>query len=306
LASLLGPGCSTDDASRRDGADASPPAADGSTGGVPTVGGGATSDGGAPSSAAGTAGGLTSGADGVNPGGHTSSGGMAVSDGGTAHRDAGADGADSGSGVPGSGGAPASSVGAGTAPVGTPCTGAAATVHASQTSAEIQTIFDAQPVGAVVCFTRGTYRIASALSPRQGQTLHGEAGAVLNGAVVVTGFAPSGATWVKTGAVFASAGSEANAEPWCEDTTTHSCSYDEWVFLDGAPLARAPSRDALTQGSFFADYGAKALYLGSDPAGHTVELESARAAIRIAASEVIVEGGIRSLRGFQRQHVPPR
>jgi hypothetical protein len=163
-------------------------------------------------------------------------------------------------------------------------------VTATQTAAQIQQVINGQPAGATICFKSGLYRLSAPLSPKQGQTLHGEAGAILNGAAVVSGFTASGSAWVANDVKFVSTGSEANAEPWCEDLTTHLCSYDEWVFVDGAPLARVTTRDAVKAGTFHNDYAAKALYVGTNPAGHVVELGTTRTGVQIKVADCVVEG----------------
>ncbi len=262
----------------------------GGTGASPGGGGGASGggEGGDASGVGGNASSLggVSSSGGVS-GGTSSAGGTSGSSGAT-----GATGGQTGTGgsATNADGGTTRAMGAGDAPVGTPCVSASATVDATKSAAEIQQVLDAQPTGALICFQQGTYRLSTALKPRQGQTLHGESGAVLDGAVVIANFSTTGNAWEATNVTFASGGSEANAEPWCEDTTAHPCSFDEWVFLDGAPLARATSAATVTAGTFFDDYGAHALYVGSNPAGHTVELGTTRAAIQITADDTVIEG----------------
>jgi hypothetical protein len=277
------PACSSDEG-------ANSPASGQGSGGAPTPGSGGLS-----------ASGGTAGTSGSSAGGVAASGGSVSGGSGNAGSNSGGSASPTG-GLPSSGGERAdggvdepdggspTSAGAGDAPVGTPCVNPGATVTATQTAAQIQQVINGQPAGATICFESGLYRLSAALAPKQGQTLHGEAGAILSGAVVVSGFAASGSAWVANDVKFVSTGSEANAEPWCEDLTTHLCSYDEWAFVDGAPLARVTTRDAVKAGTFYNDYAAKALYLGTNPAGHLVELGSTRAGVQVKVADCVVEG----------------
>ena len=60
--------------------------------------------------------------------------------------------------------------------------------------------------------------------------------------------------------------------------------------LDGAHLTRVASASAVKAGTFYADYAANAIYLGSNPAGHAVEMSKTATAIESGATGVVVRG----------------
>jgi parallel beta-helix repeat protein len=182
--------------------------------------------------------------------------------------------------------------GAGSAPIGTACTDTAHTVTPSMSTSQIQSVISNAPTGAYICFASGTYRLTATLSPRQSQTMHGEPGAVLKGSVVLSGFTPSGNTWVVGSVPLITTGPEAAAIRWCEDNVGGPCAYAEDVFFDGAPLTRVLSASAVTAGTFYTDYTNDNVYIGSDPSGHTVEIGHTTAAIRSTQASVVIEGFI--------------
>jgi len=189
--------------------------------------------------------------------------------------------------------------GAGSAPVGSSCpAGAAVRIDATMTPAAIQSAISAQSTGATICFTSGRYRLTAALSPKSGQVLHGEPDAVLTGAVLLPTWTADGTAWRASGvalsslsnSAFSANGSQASYEQWCEDQVNHPCSYANDVFYDGKPLTRVTARANVTSGTFYTDYANKVVYVGSQPAGHVVELATADAAVRVANPNVTIEG----------------
>jgi parallel beta-helix repeat protein len=76
----------------------------------------------------------------------------------------------------------------------------------------------------------------------------------------------------------------------CEDNKANVCSLREQVFVDGTHLTRVASASAVSDGSFYADYGANAIYVGSNPAGHAVEMSKTATAIESGATGVVVRG----------------
>ena len=185
---------------------------------------------------------------------------------------------------------PASNYGAGSAAVGSACANTAHTVTPSMTSSAVQSVLNAAGNAAYICFAAGTYNITTALAPKQGQTLHGSAGTILKGSIVLSGFGASGSNFVVSNVALPSSGSQASAERWCEDDVKHPCSYQEDVFLDGVPQTRVTSTGELGAGKFYIDYGSKSVWLGSNPSGKTVEMTKSDAAIRVTTNDVILEG----------------
>lgn len=188
----------------------------------------------------------------------------------------------------GSGGT--STAGAGAAPVGTGCVTPSVTVTASMSSAQIQSVLDTQPPGALICFSSGVYHLDAALSPRNNQTLHGSPDTVLKGSVVLNNPSASGSAWVFTGVPLLTSGPDGAAVQWCEDNVAGPCAYQEDVFLDGSPLMRVTSRGAVLAGTYYTDYGTHQVYVGTNPWGRTVEIAHTGAGIRVSQSGVTVEG----------------
>ena len=153
-------------------------------------------------------------------------------------------------------------------------------------SDDAQSIINAKPAGTTFCFAAGVHRIAQTLRPKADQVLASADRAVLSGSVPLTGWAKSGANWVVRGALPAAYGMSGQ----CEDNKANVCYLREQVFVDGTHLTRVASASAVSDGSFYADYSANAIYVGSNPAGHAVEMSKTATAIESGASGVVVRG----------------
>jgi parallel beta-helix repeat protein len=110
--------------------------------------------------------------------------------------------------------------------------------------------------------------------------------AVLTGSVPLTGWTKSGSLWVARGALPAAYGKSGE----CENNTANICYLREQLFLDDVHLTRVASASAVKAGTFYADYAADAIYLGSNPVGHAVEMSKTATAIESSASGVVVRG----------------
>ncbi|GAA1511912.1 hypothetical protein GCM10009741_06670 [Kribbella lupini] len=162
-----------------------------------------------------------------------------------------------------------------------PCTGVA--IKPGQNA---QSVVNAHPAGTTFCFTAGLHRITSTIRPKADQTIASDDRAVLTGSVPLTSWARSGATWVTRGALPAAYGKAGQ----CEDNTANICSLREQVYLGGAHLTRVASLAAVKAGTFYADYAANAIYVGSDPAGQAVEMAKTSTAIESNQPGVTVRG----------------
>jgi parallel beta-helix repeat protein len=149
-----------------------------------------------------------------------------------------------------------------------------------------QSIVNAKPSGTTFCFAAGVHRISQTIRPKANTTLASAAHAVLTGSVPLTGWVKSGAAWVARGALPAAYGMSGQ----CEDNKANICHLREQVFVDGTHLTRVASLAAVKAGTFYADYGANAIYLGSNPAGHAVEMSKTATAIESGATGVVVRG----------------
>ncbi|MCD9155436.1 right-handed parallel beta-helix repeat-containing protein, partial [Aeromicrobium duanguangcaii] len=137
------------------------------------------------------------------------------------------------------------------------------------------------PAGGTIVLRGGEYR-ESVMMPGH-KALHiqnypGEA-AWLDGSQVVTGWAKSGSTWVRSGwtAEFDRSptytrGKADGTEPGWQfvNPAYPMAAHPDQVFVDGKPLQQVKSRDLVKAGTFYADYARDELVIGSDPAGRTV------------------------------------
>ena len=162
-----------------------------------------------------------------------------------------------------------------------PCTGV--TIKPGQ---DAQSIVSSKPAGTTFCFAAGLHRISDTIRPKANQVLASAQRAVLTGSVPLTAWARSGSVWVVRGALPSAYGKSGE----CEDNKANICYLREQLFLDGTHLTRVASLAAVRAGTFYADYAANAIYLGSNPAGHQVEMSRTATAIESGASGVAVRG----------------
>jgi hypothetical protein len=162
-----------------------------------------------------------------------------------------------------------------------PCTGVV--IKPGQ---DAQSIVSSKPAGTTFCFAAGLHRISDTIRPKANQVLASAQRAVLTGSVPLTGWVRSGSAWVMRGALPPAYGKSGE----CEDNKANICYLREQLFLDGTHLTRVGSLAAVAAGTFYADYAASAVYLGSNPAGHEVEMSKTATAIESGASGVTVRG----------------
>ena len=160
--------------------------------------------------------------------------------------------------------------------------------------ASIQAVINAAPEGARIGLSAGTYRISSAIRPKRGQkliALGGAGTAVIKGSKVVTGWVKDGANarWYKNGLLPA-----AYSDPGqCEVTSgaaANPCQKREQVYRNGVAQNRAMRLADLRSNGFFQDYKSNRTWLGSDPAGSTIELARTPHAINSGAAGVTLSG----------------
>ncbi|MGW6198349.1 right-handed parallel beta-helix repeat-containing protein [Kribbella sp. NPDC055110] len=149
-----------------------------------------------------------------------------------------------------------------------------------------QSIVNSKPAGTTFCFAAGLHRISATIRPKANQVLASAQRAVLTGSIPLTGWARSGSVWVVRGALPSAYGKSGE----CEDNKANICYLREQLFLDDTHLTRVASVAAVQAGRFYADYAANAIYLGSNPTGHEVEMSKTATAIESGASGVVVRG----------------
>lgn len=161
-----------------------------------------------------------------------------------------------------------------------PCT---VTVEAGT---DLASVTGSEPEGAVICLSSGLYDVSRTIAPKASQTIRGSKGAVLAGDVPVAGWHKVGQQWAAQGYLPA----DYDKAGQCEDERANPCRVAETFFLDDRPLRRVMSREEVDGTTFYADYQANVLYVGSSPDGHTTSLARTRTAISSTAAGVVLEG----------------
>lgn len=159
-----------------------------------------------------------------------------------------------------------------------PATSIPGTVDISP-GANIQQTMNSYPAGTSYRLRAGVHRMQQ-IVPKAGDTIAGEAGAILNGSRVLTSFTQQGSYWVASGQT-----QENVLWGVCVDNAPR-CNAAEDVFVDGVRLAQAGSLGNVAAGSFYFDYPADKIYLGTNPAGRTVEAAVTQWAVSSNAANV--------------------
>ncbi len=158
--------------------------------------------------------------------------------------------------------------------------------------------------GQTIVLRGGSYHESIIVPPGKPLTIQnypGEA-AWFDGSRVVSGFVRSGSAWsVDWGVTFDSSATytrgapDGTAQYWQFINAAHPlAAHPDQVWIDDTELTQVGSLSAVGPGTFFADYSAKKLYLGSDPGGRTVRASDLIAAISLRAPGTVVRGiGVR-------------
>jgi hypothetical protein len=152
--------------------------------------------------------------------------------------------------------------------------------------------------GETFCLAAGVYHISSPLKLRTGQTLVGDPGAVIDGSRQVGGWSQSGSVWVSANQIAKPLYSMAG---WGDKGMMYPQSaYGDDLFYDGGALWKAGLKiggkvlgepaSSVGPGEYFIDYDAATITLGSNPAGHLVELAVAEDGVVGGGDRVTVRG----------------
>ena len=147
----------------------------------------------------------------------------------------------------------------------------------------IQAAVDSAPPGASLVIKTGVHRLQR-VTPKDGQAFLGESGAVLSGAQLLTQFVQQGHTWVAGAQT-----QEGQIHGECQAAYPR-CSSSEELFLDDVRLRHVGSVSEVGPGTWFFDYAADRIYLGTDPSGRRVETSVTDAAFTGNASGVTIKG----------------
>lgn len=118
--------------------------------------------------------------------------------------------------------------------------------------------------GATLTFQPGVYRMQT-ITPLTGQQFVGQPGAVLSGARLLTNWTADGTTWHVSGQT-----QQGLTAGQCESGYPR-CIYPEDLWIDNVLQTHVASLAAVTTGTWYFDYAGDRIYIGTNPAGHTVE-----------------------------------
>jgi parallel beta-helix repeat protein len=147
-------------------------------------------------------------------------------------------------------------------------------------------VVERYPAGTAFCFSAGVHRITRTIQPGAGTRLGSSAGAVLSGSRRLSTWAANNGDWKATGALppsYAPSGQ-------CEDNVANICSLREQIFQNGVHVRRVATRALVVPGTFYADYAANAVYVGTDPRTRAIEISRTATAIASGAANVVVRG----------------
>ena len=125
----------------------------------------------------------------------------------------------------------------------------------------------------------------------------------LDGSSEVTGFTPSGSTWVKTGwttnfdssPTFSRGAPDGTAVGWQFLNPKYPmAAHPDQVWIDGKVQTQVGKLSQVGPGTFFVDNGAQRLYVGSDPSGRTVKASTIQLGLTVLSKNTVIRGiGIR-------------
>ncbi|GAB3531996.1 hypothetical protein GCM10027403_03410 [Arthrobacter tecti] len=143
-----------------------------------------------------------------------------------------------------------------------------------------------QQPGATVCLTSGTFAVPETIAPKDNQTIRGTTGTVLSGAIPLDSWTSRNSLYRTTGVL--PAPYDANGQ--CETEGSNLCNQAEFVMANGKALKPVGSLDKVEEGTYFADYGANAVYVATPPsASMRYTMANTRTALSSTASGVTVE-----------------
>lgn len=150
---------------------------------------------------------------------------------------------------------------------------------------DIQSVANAAPSGTTFIFQPGIYRTQAVIA-KDGDIFDGQGVATLNGSRVLAGFTRSGNAWVVDGQT---QHGQVNTGAYCASSSPQ-CAHPEDLFIDNVPMRHVGTLSAVTSGAWYFDYTRARIYIGDDPAGHTIETSVTPGAITGNANNVTVKG----------------
>jgi parallel beta-helix repeat protein len=147
----------------------------------------------------------------------------------------------------------------------------------------IQAVVDAYPEGTTFALGAGTFR-EQTVHPKNGDTFTGQAGTILSGARVLTGWQQSGSTWWV-------GGQTQNQGLYGECQAAHPmCGQSEELFVDGVRLEPVSQASGVAPGRWYFDHGANRIVIGDNPSGRLLETSVTTRAFGGLANNVTITG----------------
>jgi parallel beta-helix repeat protein len=131
-----------------------------------------------------------------------------------------------------------------------------------------QQLLDTHPEGTRFWLVAGVHRVEGTLRPKMGQEFHGQYGAVVSGARVLSDFVRDGDRWYVSG--------QSQRLPPHENRSVCGarhplCHLSEEVYVNDDFRTRVASLHDIRPGRWFFDHDRDRIYLGEDPTGELVE-----------------------------------
>lgn len=138
----------------------------------------------------------------------------------------------------------------------------------------------AAPNGGTIVFLDGTYRNVNVkISKKLTLQAYPHAKPLLKGSTVVEGWVADGRTWSKSGWNYSFPPTTKSADI---DSKYPMAGYRDMAYVNGESLRQVRSKEAVAPGTFYVDYRSNKLYIGTNPAGKTVEATTQDAAFSLS------------------------
>lgn len=159
--------------------------------------------------------------------------------------------------------------------------------------------------GATIVLRGGTYHQKASIPADKSLTIQAYPGEEVwfDGSTVVSSWKKSDSAWVHTGwtaqfdstAGYNSAIASNTSKGWTWLDPDHPmAAHPDQAWIDGLPLEQVGSISAVKSGTFYVDYANDALYVGSDPTGHSVRASDIDQALLVNSPRTLLRGfGVR-------------
>jgi len=162
-----------------------------------------------------------------------------------------------------------------------------------------QRLLDTYPENTVFWLVAGVHRIDGTLRPKAGQQFHGQYGAVISGAKMLSGFVREGQRWY--------VGNQSQRlTPHGNQSVCSAksplCYLSEEIYVDDDFRDRVRFLDDVGPGKWFFDYDRGRIYLGDNPIGELVETTVASQLFAGGTQDVVVRNLVIEKFGSRLQH----